>query len=452
VTGPPRERFFENLDSFMLKCMTNTLSTGHSSSFRLPVLRIFKLIGTAVAVVTGASFDRIVKRHSDFESLLAHRVRLAFEHLGPTFVKAGQLLSSSAGPLPQAWMDEMAHCRDDVAAAPWKAACELLAGELGNKMDRILDMDHEPIAAGSMAQVYGARLANGDAVVVKVQRPGLERVLSKDIRILRTAARLAIRFSPSCAAANPKALVEEFASGLVQQLSFWREADNADAMRGPLSTLGVRVPKVYRDLSTDRVLVMERFAGTRPDDTNAIDGEGIDRSKLVQTIVGALLVPALGSGLFHGDMHPGNMVVLPDGDLGMLDFGVIEELESQARVAAGELLEALSARRYGDMVMALFKLIDPSQIDLNALIPEVQALVCDFIDRPLGTMDVRDAINGMLELAARNKFSLPESLVAFMKQILYISGICRILEPEFDVLGDIAPIVALARQPHPVAA
>ena len=243
VTRPPRERFLENLDSFMLKCMTNTLSAGHSPSSRLPVLRIFKLIGTAVAVVTGASFDRIVKRHSDFESLLAHRVRLAFEHLGPTFVKAGQLLSSSAGPLPQAWMDEMAHCRDDVAAAPWKAACELLAGELGNKMDQILDMDHEPIAAGSMAQVYGARLANGDAVVVKVQRPGLERVLSKDIRILRTAARLAIRFSPSCAAANPKALVEEFASGLAQQLSFRREADNADAMRAHPVDLGRPSPE-----------------------------------------------------------------------------------------------------------------------------------------------------------------------------------------------------------------
>jgi ubiquinone biosynthesis protein len=432
--------------------MANTLSTGPSWSSQLPVLRIFKLVGAGLAVVAGAAFDRIVKRHSDFETLLAHRVRMAFERLGPTFVKAGQLLSSSAGPLSQAWMDEMAHCRDDVAPAPWKAVSELLASELGGRMNQVLDMDREPIAAGSMAQVYGARLANGDAVVVKVQRPGLEKVLSKDIRILRAAARLAIRFSSSCAAANPKALVEDFATGLAQQLSFRREADNAEKMRATLSALGVRVPSVYRDLSTDRVLVMERFTGFRADDTDSIDRGGIDRPKLVEIIVGALLVPALGMGVFHGDMPPGNMIILPDGTLGMLDFGVVEELESPVREAAGDLLESLSARRYGDMVMALFKLVDLSQIDLNALVQEVQALVSGYIDRPLASMDVRDAVNGMLELAARNKFSLPGSLVAFLKQILYISGICRTLEPDFDVLGDVAPIVTLARHAQPLAA
>ena len=181
----------------MLRCMTNKLSTGCSSCSQLPVLRIFKLVGAGVAVVAGAAFDRLVKRHSDFDSLLAHRVRMAFERLGPTFVKAGQLLSSSAGPLSKAWMNEMAHCRDDVAPAPWKAVSELLARELGGMMNQILDMDREPIAAGSMAQVYGARLANGDPVVVKVQRPGLEKVLAKDIRILQSTARLALRFSSS---------------------------------------------------------------------------------------------------------------------------------------------------------------------------------------------------------------------------------------------------------------
>ena len=223
-------------------------------------------------------------------------------------------------------------------------------------------------------------------------------------------------------------------------------------MRASLSALGVRVPKVHRDLSTDRVLVMERFSGSRADDTAAIDRGGIDRPRLVKTIVGALLVPALGNGLFHGDMHPGNMLVLPKGDLGLLDFGVVEELDILIREASADLLEALSERRYGDMALALFKLVDPSEIDLSTLIPEVQALVSDLIDRPLATMDVREVVNGVLDLAARNDFFLPGSLVAFLKQILYISGICQTLEPEFDVLGDVGPILKLARHAQPLAA
>jgi ubiquinone biosynthesis protein len=432
--------------------MTNALGTGLSSDSRFPVCRFFRLVVAALTVLLGTGSDRLFRRHSDLDALLACRVRRAFERLGPTFVKAGQLMSSSAGPLPKAWMDEMAHCRDDVPAVPWDSVSQLIGDELGERRAQLLDMDLEPLAAGSMAQVYAAHLEDGTPVVVKIQRPGLHKVLTEDIRILRVAARLAIRFSPACAAANPRALVEDFAHGLEQQLSFSREAENAARVEAAVSSLGVRIPKVYAELSTDRVLVMDRLTGIRTDDAGAIDSAGLDRSKLVETIVAALLVPALGYGVFHGDMHPGNMLVLENGDLGLFDFGVVGDLQAPVATATANLLEALADRRYGDMVMAMFQLIDPNGIDLAALIPEVQALVAEYIDKPLATMDVREAIGGILELAARNDFALPDSLLEFFKQMLYISGICRTLDPEFDPLSDVAPIVALARGSHLVAA
>ncbi len=412
----------------------------------LPIKRMLTLIVVALRVAVGTAFDRVVHRSQDADALLAGRVRRAFELLGPTFVKAGQLISSSSGPLPAAWMDEMARCRDDVTPAPWEAVWEVLCEELGDRRSQIVGIDPQPLAAGSMAQVHTARLANGTPVVVKVQRPGLDKVLAEDIRVLRLAARLGVRFSATCAAANAGALVEEFASGLKEQMSFRTEAANAARMAETLRSLPVRIPAVYGELSSDRVLVMERLQGVRADDAIAIDALGLDRSQIVDTVVAALLVPALGSGVFHGDMHPGNMMVLADGSLGLLDFGVIGRLDGEVRVAASDLLEALAGKRFGDMVLALFRVVDPSEVDLAAVIPEVQSLVAANLDKPLAGVDVRQAITSVLGLAARNGFALPESLTAFFKQMVYISGMCQIVHPEFDLLADVAPIVGTARR------
>jgi ubiquinone biosynthesis protein len=402
----------------------------------------------ALLVVAGAALDRIVWRNGTGNAPLARRVRWAFERLGPTFVKAGQLMSSSPGSLPKTWVDEMAHCRDDVPAASWKSVSQLLADELGARRGRLVHIDPKPVAAGSIAQVHTAELDDGLVVVVKVQRPGLEKVLAGDIRLLRIAARLAARLSPACAAANPVRLVDDFAGGLYGQLSFRREAANARLMQHALASLPVRVPKVISDLSTDRVLVMERLEGVAGSDLGAIDALGVDRSELVRTVVAALILPALRAGAFHGDMHAGNMVVMADGGLGLVDFGVVGHLDPATRAAASDILDAAVHHRFGDVAMAVCKMVDATDVDLAAVIPEVAAFMAAHLDTTVAALDVRQALSGILQLAARHGFTLPESLVAFFKQMLYIDGICRELDPGFDVLGDVAPIVAMARDQH----
>jgi ubiquinone biosynthesis protein len=342
----------------------------------------------------------------------------------------------------------MAYCRDDVAAASWKSVSQLMADEFGEQRDRFTHIDPTPVAAGSIAQVHAAELDDGTQVVIKVQRPGLDKTLAGDIRLLRIVARLVARISPACAAANPVGLVDDFAAGLYEQLSFRKEAANAGLMRNALASLPVYVPNVFAELSTDRVLVMERLEGLGSTEVGAIDALGIDRVEVVRVVVAALIVPALREGVFHGDMHSGNMMMLADGRLGLMDFGVVGHLDPATRVAAAELLDAAVNHRFGDAAVAILKMIDAGDVDLAAVIQEVQSFMVAHLDTTVAALDVCSTICGILKLAARSGFALPESLVAFFKQMLYIDGICRGLDVDFDVLGDAAPIVSMARNQH----
>jgi ubiquinone biosynthesis protein len=408
--------------------------------------RLLAVAAAALTIVAGATCDRLFHRRASFDAMLARRVRRAFERLGPTFVKVGQLMSSSPGSVPKAWVDEMAHCRDDVPAARWKAISQLLADELKERRDQLAEINPVPMAAGSMAQVHAAVLGDGTPVVIKVQRPGLRKVLAADIALLRIVARLLVRLSCTCAAANPVALVDEFATGLDDQLSFRREAANVQRMRIALASLPVHVPKVFTDLSTDRVLVMERLEGVGADDIEAVNGLGLDRSAVVRTVMASLILPAMREGMFHGDMHAGNMLLLPDGRVGLLDFGVLGHLDGPSRAALCDLLVAVVDRRFGDVAVAVFGMIDLRGVDQAALVGEVGAFLAAHLDTSLAGLDVRATITGILGIASRNGCTLRDSLVAFIKQLLYIDGVCRGLDPDFDVLGDARPIISMARQ------
>ena len=431
--------------SFAAHSSSDLPSGKFGQGFRLPLERLFAVAAAAFTILAGAMWDRLWQRRPSFDAMLARRVRRAFERLGPTFVKAGQLLSSSPGWLPKAWVDEMAHCRDEVPAARWKAISQLLVDELRERRDQLGVINPEPIAAGSIAQVHAAVLSDGTPVVVKVQRPGLRKVLAADIGLLRIIARLLARVSPTCAAANPVALVDEFATGLEDQLSFRMEAANVRRMRIALASLAVHVPKIFTDLSTDRVLVMERLEGVRADDIDTVNALGLDRSAIVQTVMASLILPAMREGMFHGDMHPGNMLLLPDGRIGLLDFGVLGHLDASGQAALCDLLVAVVDRRFGDVALAVFGMVDVSDVEQAALVDEVRVFLAGHLDTSLAGLDVRATMTGILGIASRNGCTLHDSLVAFIKQLLYIDGVCRALDPDFDVLGDARPIISMAR-------
>jgi ubiquinone biosynthesis protein len=321
----------------------------------------------------------------------------------------------------------------------------VIEAELGDRSRHLVDIDHTPIAAGSISQVHSAHLADGTEVVVKVQRPQLTRILCEDLSLLRAGARWAIRLCPSLVAANPGALVEDFANGLAQQLSFRTEIANMERMRVVLARWPVRIPRVYRSLSSERVLVMERLEGVGINHVEAIDALGVERSNVVSTVAGSFVASALGQGIFHGDLHAGNMLVLPHGEVGLLDFGVMGRLDGRVRSAVSDLLGAVVGRRFDGVAAAMLQLADTRAVNWAEIVPEMQAMIGSYLDRPLGELDVAAALGRMLAIAASHGLVLPESAVAFFKQLLYLDGVCRSLQPDFDLLEGGATILTDAR-------
>lgn len=347
-----------------------------------------------------------------------------------------------------AFVAELAHCRDEVAPAPWKSVSAVIRDELGERARHLVQLEVTPLAAGSMAEVHGAALDDGTRVVVKVQRPGLRCVLAKDLAVLRLIARVAARCSSTLRAANPEALVEDFACGLSEQLSFSAELANLRRMRVALASLPVRLPRAWPALCSERVLVMERLDGISVSDFSSRCSNDADRRALVTTIAESVLIPALAGAVFHGDVHAGNMLVLPDGELGLLDFGLVCRLEPALADRLAETLAAVAGGRLAEAALGIVSLAKGECADLAAFVGELQGFVSTCLDRPIGEISIARTLAALLPLAARNGLELPDELVAFFKQLIYLDGVCQELEPSFDLLQDGGRLIEHARAPR----
>jgi ubiquinone biosynthesis protein len=333
-------------------------------------------------------------------------------------------------------VEEFAHCQDAVPPEPWETVADTLVAELGDLRDTFRWIDWRPIAAGSIAQVYPATLADGSEVVLKVQRSNLVETLRQDLDMLLRGARAAVRVLPSLAAANPVGVIEDFANGLVEELAFRVEAAHMDRLREVLRGWPIRIPRVHWDLTTDRVLTMERLDGVKVSDTAALSHMDLDRAELADTILGSLISSALQHGYFHGDGHAGNMLVLPDGTLGMLDFGIVGRLDPGTRVKVSRLLAALVDRRFDVMAVQIMDLAAVADADLAAAGADLTAIAGAFLERPLEDIPLARLLGELLRSANRHGVVLPTDLILLMKQILYLDGLGRTLNPGFDVFAD----------------
>jgi ubiquinone biosynthesis protein len=414
--------------------------THHSlteGSPHFPLWRLLVLVVTACRVLAGLAWDRLAARNEGIDTLAARRTCRAFERLGPTFVKLGQLISSSPGTVSAGWIDELSSCRDEVPPVSWAAVKAVIERELGARAAALVHIERQSLAAGSMSQVHAARLADGTEVVVKVQRPGLERVLRKDLHLLRAGARLLVRIRPSLQSVNPTGLVEDFAESIGQQLSFQTEIANMTTMRRALRGCpSVVVPRVWPELSTDHVLVMERVLGAGVDEPKTLDAMGVDRRCVLESLVGSLLVTALGTGVFHGDLHAGNMLVREDGRLVLLDFGVVGRLDADARRVVTELMGALAELRFDAAALAMLQLVDVASVDLAAVATDVQFFMADLMSKSINEIDVAAALGEMLRISRRHHLVLPHAVVGFLKQLMFLDGIGRSLDPDYDLFAD----------------
>ncbi len=372
----------------------------------------------------------------------AHEVRTTFEHLGPTYVKLGQLIASSPGVFTETLAAEFESLLDQVTPADPAAVREVFVAELGRPPEEVFaTFDPIPIASASIAQVHTATLTDGTEVVVKIQRPGIGERLAPDVAILERLAGLA-ELSEYGRMLSARHVVEDFADGLAAELDFRNEAATMrewyECLRdGPYGSR-VRVPEVYDEYSGARVLTMERIYAVRIDDAAAVRAAGHDGVALCRNLLLSLLESAFHGGLFHGDLHAGNVLVDDTGTLVLLDFGIVGRFTPRTRRILRQLVVDLIVRNdyesAGRAIFLLGAVRRPGSTVQGAA--DIQKVAAPLSTTDLGSMSYTDLGRQLAAVARAHDARLPRELVLVGKQLLYVEKYMKLLAPRWKAMSD----------------
>jgi ubiquinone biosynthesis protein len=376
------------------------------------------------------------------------RLRRAFEELGPAFVKLGQLLAGRKQILPAAYTEELGRLNDQVAPAPFAALQAILATELGRPLaDCFRRIDETPLGSASIAQVYGAQLADGTEAVVKIQRPEIEHLVRTDLAIMQGIAEMLERHIEGWDAYHPGAIVAEFSQRMERELDFSEELAAMERFgRQFAGDATVRVPRVFRALSTRRVLTMERMVGIRATQVGTIEAAGLDRGEIARRLSDLTLRQIFVHGFFHGDPHPGNLLILPDNVVCFLDFGMTGFLVSEVRDEIAALFAAIAA---GDERAAAKALLVLAGAELDPPRAGLESDMADFIQRNFAG-DVRSLVfvrllQSLFRLTARHRLILPPEIFTAIKALGQIEQVIHELSPDLDLMKLAEPFVREVR-------
>jgi predicted unusual protein kinase regulating ubiquinone biosynthesis (AarF/ABC1/UbiB family) len=375
-------------------------------------------------------------------------VRRAFEDLGPAYVKLGQLVASTEGVFPEHYCAELRGCLDRVRPLPFAAIERVAQGELGRPLARVFsEIDATPLASASIAQVHAARLVGGEDVVIKVQRPGIDRVIDADVRILRGVAGVVAR-TPRGALANPVGVVEDFAQTLSEELDFRREAASMTEFNAILAGLDQRevvAPRVVDGLTTRRVLVMERFFGDRVDDVEALRARDLDLEAKLIAGMRAWFQGVVFHGFFHGDVHAGNLMALRDGRVGFLDFGIVGRLDAAQRRGVVDTLLCFAAGDFRKLAETWQRMGScGAHVDLDALGRDLRVVYEPLVSQAVESVKYADLLPGVLRTAEKHGLKLPRAFVLVTKQMLYFDRYAKRLAPKLNVFRDERLVTPLA--------
>ena len=393
---------------------------------------------------------RIFRRDTDRERLSpAQHFRLALEELGPTFIKLGQILSTRPDLLPPDFIKELSKLQDDAPPIPWEEVEAQLTAAWSQPLDELFaSIDHTPLAAASLSQVHAAVLPNGREVVIKVQRPDIQPVIKSDLAILEDLASIA-QHTPMGELYNPVDVVAGFSYTLQNELNYLREGRNADIFRKNFAEEPyLYIPKVYWQLTTRQVLVLERIHGVKIDDIAGLEDAGLDRKVVAANAARIIIKEVMADGFFHADPHPGNFFVLPQNVIGAMDFGMVGHLTEVDRINLVRLYIA-SVRMDADAIVEQLIRMGAAAARVNrpTLKRDITRLLDKYYGLPLKEIRAQDVVSDIMPIAWRHHLSLPPDLWLLGKTLAMMEGVGLQLDPDFDIFAVSKPFVdKLARE------
>lgn len=363
--------------------------------------------------------------------------------LGPTFIKIGQALGTRADLLPLAYVKELATLQDQVPAFPTDEAFAIVESELGRSLhEAFAEIDSEPIAAASLGQVYRARLATGEEVAVKVQRPNLESTISIDVAILFRLVKLTNRFFPRANEnADWEGMLREFHSTIFEEMDYVKEGRNADRFRYNFRTWrAIRVPKIYWSHTNTRVLTLDFIRGTKVVDLEGLRANRISPVKVNRLLIRTYLKQLLEDGFFHADPHPGNLLVMDSGHLAFFDFGMVGRISSKLQSQMIDAFFHVVARDVKGLGQDIINLnfLKPG-VDPETVRPVVESLFTHYLNLRLGEVNFKELTYDLAEVIYEYPFRLPSNFTYIMRALMTLEGIGVVTDPGFSFFETAKP-------------
>lgn len=366
------------------------------------------------------------------------RMRMAFEQLGPTFVKLGQVLATRPDLVPPEYVEEFSHLHDRVAPLPYDVIQKILFEQYGEKFSSYFqEILPEPLGSASIAQVHRARLTSGEDVVIKIQRPGIIKIIADDLSVLYFLAELLDKYVPETRPFSPVTIVDEFFKTLELETDFIVEANNIRRFQQNFKKdTEVIIPKVYLDLSTEKILVMEALKGQPLSQSGSLLQEGLDTDKLIKKALQIYLKMVFIDGLFHGDLHAGNFFIYSENKIGLIDFGVVGRLNQKTQTAVASMLIALGKEDYERLAyeyVDLAPFTDRVNVDLFA--KDLRELIAPYFGLTLKNVNLGRRLMSSASIAAKHGLIVPTELMMFFKSLVAIEGLGRKINSDYDFLS-----------------
>ena len=389
---------------------------------------------------------RIHRRTKDYQELSApERLRRAFEELGPTFIKFGQILSTRPDFLPADFIRELEKLQDEVPPFDSFQAQKIIEQELKKPPDRVFkEFQKEPMASASLSQVHKAILPNDRVVAVKIQRPNIKETIELDLGILEDLSGILENHLPNGWVYRPKLIVEEFKKAIRKELDFTTEAHNFEKFRLNFRDIDyIKVPKIYWELTTDKVLTMEFMEGVKITEiTQEKYQEGFDPKKVADQGAKAILKQILEDGFFQADPHPANLFVQPPATIVMLDVGMTGHLEEKSIITIAKVLRAVADKDLDEILRGLEDLgVIIQEVNRNRLREDLGELIECYLGRPLKNIKVSQLSQDIFDIMVRHNLIIPANLVLMIRALSMVESIGHELEPDFDLLSTFKPFV-----------